>query len=337
MTDTETFFMNLLENSNHEPPPAAADVAPLPADLSHIPEAQRNILLPSLRCIPDSIAAIREMYEIRDVAGVSILERLYQNKVYASYRDTQNKRNSIVVISIAYQSFLWDIRKRPLIQGRIVNPAVVATDLEKFGQAMGLFEIFSGRMDFFNPLLTAVAPCYAQNLLDISQQEFDGIRFDIQDNAENRVKFQFMFWFLTCIFGIKTKSAPKKIISIARAYLNYIRESFAIVERRDGFVIHNLLGCRIDFPERPNPAPANIELLEHGGELVAAPQRVNYDNVLFLAYDPYTIDKALNLYTNSERIFRQDPQKYVFKVENMIAIRKDSTVLKKDVLFTKSF
>jgi hypothetical protein len=330
MTITETFFMNLLENSNHEPPPPAAAAVAVPAaDLSDIPEAQRNILLTSLQCIRASIAAIREMYETRDEARVSILERLYQNKVYASYRDTQNKRNSIVVISIAYQSFLWDIRKRPIIQGHIVNPAVVAADNDNFRQAMGLFDIFSGGMNFFNQLLAAVAPCYRENLLDISVDEFDGIQFD---TPVNRVKFQFMFWFLTCIFGIKTKSAPKKIISIARAYLNYIMESFAVVDQDDRFVYHNLFGCRIAFPKIPNPAPANIELLEHHGELVAAPQRVNYDNVLFLAYDPYTIGKALKLYKNAEQNYRENPENFVFKVGNTIAIRKDSAILRKDIL-----
>jgi hypothetical protein len=320
MTNTETFFMNLLENSNHEPPPAAAAVAV--ANLSDIPEVQRNILLTSLQCIPASIAEIRAMYEINDTANVSTLARLYQNKLYASYRDTQNKRNSVVVISIAYQSFLWNTLNRPLIQGQIVNPNQLATDNENFAQVIGLSEILGVNPTFFNNLLTAVAPCYTQNLLDISVDVFDGIRFD---TPENRVKFQFMFWFLTCIFGIKTKSAPKKIISIARAYLNYIRGHF-IGDANTS----DLWGCRITFPAIPNPAPANIEL--EGGDILPPREPGDYDNVLFLAYDPYTIYNALKLYTNSERIFRPDPENYVFKVGNMIAIRKDSTVLRKDVL-----
>jgi hypothetical protein len=139
-----------------------------------------------------------------------------------------------------------------------------------------------------------------------------------------------MFWFITCIFGIKTKSAPKKIISITRTYLNYIREMRLL---NPPLLVNPILGCNITFPLVANPVPAAVELLGEDGGLVAVPQILgNYDNVLCLAYDPYTIEKAFTLYKNAERNFRADPENYVFKIENTIAIRKDSEVLKRDVL-----
>ena len=327
LTTTETFFMNLLENSNHEPthPPPPDDALP-PDDFSDIPVNIRNIFMDCLGCIPGVITAMRAM-------PIDLLSCLYQNKIYASYRDTQNKSNSIVVISIAYQSFLWNTLNRPLIRLEQLTPLELLEDDEKFYfspppaplPVIGLLDIFTNTRTFFNDLLTAVAPCYdpLQNFLDISIEVFDGIIID------NPIQFQFMFWFITCIFGIKTKSTPKKIISLARTSLKGIKNSVLV----DDQFRCNILGCTITFPPIPNPVPAQIELLgEDGGVAMALQRPGNYDDVLFLAYDPYTIEKAYTLYKNAEQNFRPNPENYVFKIGNTIAIRKDSEVLRRDVL-----
>jgi hypothetical protein len=346
LTTTETFFMNLLENSNHEPlppphdqladsPPPPAD-APPPADFLDIPANDRTIFMNCLGCIPGVIRAMRAM-------PIDLLSTLYQNKIYASYRDTKNKSNSIVVISIAYQSFLWNTVNRPLIRLGQLTPLELLEDDEKFVfspasppasppapppaplQVIGLLDIFTRSPTFFNSLLAAVAPCYdpLQNFLDISTEVFDNITIN------NPIQFQFMFWFITCIFGIKTKSTPKKLISLVRTSLKGIKNSVLV----DAQFMCNILGCVITFPRNPNPRPAPIELLGEDGGVAAALQRPeNYDDVLFLAYDPYTIEKAFTLYKNAEQNFRPDPENYVFKLGNTIAIKKDSKVLRKDIL-----
>lgn len=327
LTPTELFFMNLLENSNHEPQ-QPADVAPPPppaippqimpnpqnaVERDNLPE---NIFF-SLGCIPNVIAAIRAMDQ-------PIIMRLCQNKTYASFRDTQNKSNSIVVISMAYQSFLWSIDEptRRLIRGRIRDIEIGQDNIMFNGNdtpAIGLLEIFRGNINFFNDLLTSILPCVTQNLLDISIEPFDGIRID------NPLNFQFFCWFITCIFGIKTKSAPKKIISITRTYLIKIKE----------VGLNGLLfGCNIFFPDNPNPAlaPVEVEAREFAHVQPGQIPDLNSPDILCLAYDPYTIDKALNLYTSSEANFRHNPQNYVFKIGNMIVIRKNSEVLRRNVL-----
>jgi hypothetical protein len=340
LTPTEIFFMNLLENSNHEPthppppagapPPPPAD-APPPANFSDIPVIVRTIFRDCLGCIPGVIGAMRAM-------PIDSLSCLYQNKIYSSYRDTKNKSNSIVVISIAYQSFLWNTVNRPIIKlGQLTAPEIIEDD-EKFGfsppppappaplPVIGLLDIFTNSPNFFDGLLAAVAPCYdpVQNFLDISTEIFDNI------TIINPIQFQFMFWFITCIFGIKTKSAPKKIISLSRTYLNNIRE---IRLSNPQLLVNPILGCNITFPPLPNPVPAPIELLGEDGGVAAALQRPgNYDDVLFLAYDPYTIEKAFTLYKKAQQNFTPNPENYVFKIGNTIAIRKDSEVLRRDVL-----
>jgi hypothetical protein len=142
LTQTELFFMNLLENSldlpdfpgvpPHPPPPFPVGNPPNPP----IPEEQR--LFPRivrlkqgvnfLRSIPHNVFfglnCIRSAMVAVDNMDPDMLTRLSQNKIYASYRDTENKSNSIVVISIAYQNFLWNIAKRDLIQvGNVRDPA----------------------------------------------------------------------------------------------------------------------------------------------------------------------------------------------------------------------
>ena len=134
------------------------------------------------------------------------------------------------------------------------------------------------------------------------------------------MQLQFMFWFITSVFGIKTKSAPKKLISLLRTYLNSIRE----------LGLQNpIFGCNINFPHVPNPRPALIE----GVVLVAGVNPLLNDiSLLCLAYDPYTINRAFDLYKKADDNLRGVTANSVFKIDNTIAIRKTSLVLKQTVL-----
>jgi hypothetical protein len=320
MTTTEIFFMNLLENSNHEPRmPAAVDgerrighpAVPL-LDMSDYNPEQRQNFDTILGCIIPSITAIIGMNQ-------ELLQQLYQNKIYSSYRDTQNKRNSIVVISTAYQLFLWRTRNRPLILFQDPSPE----DEGIFRQSIGLSQLLSTTPTFFEPFIRCIEPCctHALNSLDLLDDEIDGI------GINNPIKFQFVFWFITCIFGIKTKSSPKKIVSIARAYLNNIRNMLG-----PGQNSTLLFECTVTFPDVPNPHPA---LIEDGGVAAAAPHVnpvYNPNDVLLLAYDPYTIDKAYYRYANAEENYGNNPVNIVFKNQNSIVISINSQVLKKDVI-----
>jgi hypothetical protein len=339
LTTIEIFFMNLLENSNHEPPPPpppAGAPPPPPADFADINEPQRNTLLASLGCIQPTISALREM-------DPDYLSRLCQNKIYSSYRDTKNKSNSIVVISIAYQSFLWDTQKQGLIKKGNMTDNEVRQDNQHFfvdgithdpnRSAMGLSNIFIDRSIFFGGLLAALAPCYdpEQNLLDISTEQFDGIIIN------HPIQFQFMFWFITSVFGIKTKSAPKKIISLSRTYLNNIRE-IQLLNRglllNPRLLLNPILGCNITFPLIPNPNPAPIEVIqEEAGGAVRANPLPNDINFLYLAYDTYAITLAYSLYKKaSANLGGPVADAAVFKIDNMVAIHKTSLVLRKDVI-----
>jgi hypothetical protein len=321
LTETEIFFGNLLENSLDDN--AAADLAPLalPGDVSV-----------SLSCIPQAIISVQLM-------NIGLLERLCQNKTYAAYRDTENKRNSVVVISIAYQNFLWNTQKINLI--KIGNAIDEAEDNRMFfvdrgnpdmrdqeiDSAIGLLYIFRNNPDFFNGLMVAIEPCYNnpanpnQNLLDISDDKFDDIRID------DTRKFQFMFWFITCIFGIKTKSATKKIISLARTYLNGIREA---IDAR--MAMNQIFGCNIEFPAQPEPRLARVELEGQHLEPNDIPVNFHPDDALYLAYDMHTIYFALRIYRGVESNFRQDPENFVFIIRNTLVVLKNSEVLRKDLM-----
>jgi hypothetical protein len=323
-TQTERFFMNLLENSNREPQsvPVVGDLLlqpqppppPPPAvDFTDIDDDNRNTILASLRCIVPAIRTIRQM-------DADLLAGLCQNAAYASYCDMKNKNNLRIIMSTAYQSFLFDITKRELIQQRNMTPGEIDKDNQHFHigvtTATGLSDMFIHHPFFFVGLLAALAPCYRQeqNLLDISIEQFDGITIN------NPRQLQFMFWFITSVFGIKTKSAPKKLISLLRTYLNGIRE----------LGLQNpIFGCNITFPDVPNPRPARIE----GVVVVAGPNPlINDITLLCLAYDPYTINRAFDLYKNADDNLRGVAANSVFKIDNTIAIRINSLVLKQTVL-----
>jgi hypothetical protein len=334
LTETERFFMNLLENSLDENDPANLAPPALPGNISV-----------SLNCIPAAIRSVQGM-------DPQMLARLCQNKTYAAYRDTENKRNSVVAISMVYHDFLWNTEKRDRIKRGDIRDDEEREDARMFlvdpdnqghrdmgdNEAIGLLDIFRGdNPNFFDTLLLAIEPCYnnpgnpAQNLMDISIDMFDHIEID------DTIKLQFIFWFITCIFGIKTKSATKKLISLSRVFLNGIRDNidlFGILQRA------RIFGCVVQFPALPEPRPARVELQVFPAQ-AAAPLLPNFnpDDALYLAYDPYVIDKALNVYKTVEANFRLDPENYVFKMGNTLVVRKDSEVLRRDLMerLTESF
>jgi hypothetical protein len=336
LTETERFFMNLLENSLDENDPANLAPPALPDDISV-----------SLNCIPDAIRSVQGM-------NPQLLARLCQNKTYAAYRDTENKRNSVVAIAMVYHDFLWDTGKRDRIKRGDIRDDEEREDARMFlvdphdegdrdmadNGAIGLLDIFRGdNRNFFDTLLLAIQPCYnnpgnpRQNLMDISIEMFDDIRIN------DTIKLQFIFWFITCIFGIKTKSATKKIISLARVFLNGIRDRDNI-DLFGSLRAARIFGCEVQFPALPEPKPARVELQVFPAQ-AAAPLLPNFnpDDALYLAYDPYVIDKALNVYKTVEANFRPDPENYVFKMGNTLVVRKDSEVLRRDLMerLTESF
>lgn len=331
LTETEDFFMNLLENSLDENDPANLAPPALPGDISV-----------SLNCIPDAIRSVQGM-------DPQLLARLCQNKTYAAYRDTENKRNSVVAIAMVFHIFLWDTGKRNRIKKGDMRDDEEDEDNRMFlvdpdnrdmldNGAIGLLDIFRGdNRDFFDALMMAIQPCYnnpsnpRQNLMDISLEMFDDIQID------DTIKLQFIFWFITCIFGIKTKSNNKKIISLLRVFLNGIRDNIDVF----GNLQHaEIFGCHVQFPVLPEPKPARVELQVFPAE-VAAPLLPNFnpDDALYLAYDPYVVDKALHVYRTVEANFRPDPDNYVFKVGNTVVVKKDSEVLRRDLMerLTASF
>ena len=267
LTSIENYFMNFLVYSSPNPPPppppspigtladtvvvagnAAAPVAGIPVMMTEID--LQNPSFRSLTCIPDVITALNGMG--------GIVHSLYKNKLYAACRDSVNKKEGVIAIASAYQSFLWNTFNSMKIIGE------GEPDFHCFGKRAGAKGIDGVLVEThnigLNNLIGSLNPCWSgfpepnSDLLNLNtvlvppHTFLDGVQFN-NDANDNLGRFLIFSWFITSIFGIKTKSKPSKILALGRTYLKLFVESYrVVVASRQGRPENELFGCMFAIP-----------------------------------------------------------------------------------------
>ena len=255
----ENKFMNLLPPE--QPPPSQQP--PQPAQLVYC-NGVSSVFANTIAQYTGVITALGTMGPLRPdplrpdalVQTAQSTTALYQNKLYASCRDAENKKEGVVAIMSAYQAFLWDIRKID----RIRRNQEGDTCYGKVTGYQGIFQclptphttptVFDGLFIIISTIVGNV------DILDLG----DGNRVDeytfidatrtanadaanadaANDNA--RKLFLVFSWFITSVFGVKTKSKSTKVVSIGRTYLQLLRET------RVGQGQVSLFGSQITIP-----------------------------------------------------------------------------------------
>ena len=234
---------------------AAGVVSPFPPEITGADPA--NIILRSLTCIQNkntlnldgSVDNIPGVIDILRAMG-GVVHSLYKNKLYAACRDTVNKSEGVIAIASAYQSFLWDKDKRSNIRLQEDNDTTDSTIcLPKLHHGRDIKDFIAGGLD---NLVGSLNPCWmnfpnlVEDLLDLNTVltppyiNLDDVEF--QPGVNNNLgRFLIFSWFITSIFGIKTKSKPSKILALGRTYLKLYVESY-----RSRFV---------QPPQPPQPPP----------------------------------------------------------------------------------
>ena len=314
LTRIETFFNSLLENSYN----GAAD----PANPTHYPskvlppqiiegtfmtvDRDPNFaakITPCLHSINSVLTALQvqalQEQALQEQAIFPYVTLLYNNKLYAACRDSKNKSEGIVAIVSAYQSFLWDIRKRdrifPHIRGEEHYVDLCQAEYDQLPAGADLLHSYG--VAALDNLITSLNPCWAPNLnlLDLTVDDtLDDITFNTVLN-DNKIKFLFFSWFITSIFGIKTKSKNMKVVSLGRTYLKLFMESNPGIHG-----MRVLFACNISIPEQALAAQAAQARLPEVPYNPLDNFPCNDDNILCLAYKDSNVRDALTKYRESQ-------------------------------------
>ena len=158
---------------------------------------------------------------------------LYLNKMYASCRDAENKKNGIVAIMSAYQSYLWDRGKINMITRDEANDKcgyILEQDQRRIIRAEGIIQHLQNDRNVFNELIDIINGFAITDVLGMMPSIRQITRDDIlhshpapPDDRNGRLnRFLVFSWFITSVFGVKTKSKPSKVISLGRTYLQLL-------------------------------------------------------------------------------------------------------------------
>ena len=302
-TSIETSFMNLL------------------------PECPHDVLLP---VFAQTLGQYDNVIRTLTTMGQQILQDgqlsvpattdLYLNKLYASCRDAENKKEGMVAIMSAYQAYLWSIDNINKIRRNEQNDAclVMTQGVEGIIQhLLGNPNVFDNLFQIINIFATADVLGMAASIQQINHNDILLTRNAnaAGDNAAAILNAFLVFsWFITSVFGVKTKSKPSKIISLGRTYLQLLCENpplqqgAPLVElQRVGEFI--LFGLQIIIPAAPAAAapaaaaaaPVVIDngiVPEIGVDLQVVVGLIegNMNNRLCLAYNQANIRSAISKY-----------------------------------------
>jgi len=325
LTSIENYFMNFLVYSSPNPPPpppaappigtlattvvaagnAAAHAAGIPVMMTETD--LENPSFRSLSCIPGVIAQLNGIGEN--------VRSLYKNKLYAACRDNVNKKEGVIAIASAYQSFLWNTFNSMKILGEGDK------DIHCFVKMIGAKGIdgvlVETRNTGLNDLIGSLNPCWSgfpepnSDLLNLNtvlvppHTFLDGVQFN--NTVDNNLgRFLIFSWFITSIFGIKTKSKPSKILALGRTYLKLFVESYrVVVASRQGRPENELFGCMFAIPlaipqlrEPHVPVPGDYFGCDN-------------NEILCLTYSSFNINEALTKY---REIQGEDGDRFVKKI-----------------------
>jgi hypothetical protein len=179
---------------------------------------------------------------------------LYHNKLYASCRDAENKKEGMVAIMSAYQKYLWNSDDND----RIITPGVDDTCQHLKDGSSGIIQCLLTTPNVFNNLdaathldsLIVIVNIFVLlgDILNLGDGNVIG-EYTFADTRYMRL-FLVFSWFITSIFGVKTKSKNTKVIALGRTYLQLLRgENLTSVPNQGALnPVIKLFGCPIDIP-----------------------------------------------------------------------------------------
>ena len=265
-----------------------------------LPECEANLL--QLPVFIQTINGYTRIIQALATMGAATTA-LYQNKLYASCRDAENKKEGVVAIMSAYQAFLWDIRKID----RIRRNQEGDTCYGKVTGYQGIVQCLPPTLDpptVFDGLTQIIGTIVGDvDILNLEGGNIVDQYTFIDDNA--RKLFLVFSWFITSVFGVKTKSKSTKVVSIGRTYLQLLRET------RVGQGQVSLFGSQITIPA---PAAAVAAVAAPLAVIDGQPE----DTAIGDEHD------RLCLAYSSERIFGMAIDKYIKMDIDMIV--KDGLV-----------
>jgi hypothetical protein len=290
ITSIERTFYNLLGNSSkdNKKKDITYDLSPNTKDISTL-----------TKCIP----CVLDILNKQNKQDSKILEMLNNNKQYCAECDTANKSSGRIILSSAYQSVLWSTKNYKTISKtrpqRIVSGLFDLYEKESTASTGTTFNDFiSELMGILFKCTTASEPAKTvTEILKLDNGNGNGIEQIItQENASPY--FQFLCWFLTCVFGVKAKSKKQKISSLTRKYLSLIDEKITDLF---GFTItitertKDLLKSPTDTPKGTTSDDEDGKNSTKSGECITNPKDVP-EGYLYLAYDVFTGPMAYNKY-----------------------------------------
>ena len=221
-----------------------------------LPECPPDVFLPVFT------RTINEYTHIIQALGTMglVTTALYKNKLYASCRDAENKKEGVVAIMSAYQAFLWDERKIDKIRRNVASDKCITLN----NGIEGIIQHLVATPTVFNILLQIIVPFANADVLGMAAPIGEINAHDILlsriavavaagANAATLLNTFLVFsGFITSVFGVKTKSKPSKIISLGRTYLRLLIDS----PPRPGPQPYLLFGLPIHIPDAPAVAPA---------------------------------------------------------------------------------